>query len=389
MRIIHFALSCFYIEGYKYQENVLPSIHAREGHSVLMVASCVSFNERGEACIIDPVEYHSKDGFDVIRVPYKKPFTSGILRRVRLYDGVYEIINKFKPDIMYFHGCSALELNTIVRYKHEHPEVILFIDNHADKNNSASSYVSLLIQHKLLYRPVLKRALPYTEKLLCPSIECMDFCREVYGVPDDKLEFYPLGGTIFPANKREEFRADVRSNEKVQNEAIVFTHSGKMDAQKRTIDIIKAFKSVQNKDFRLWIIGVLMDDVKDKVLEEIKTDNRISYLGWKKSDELQRYLCASDFYVQPGGQSATMQNAMCCGCALMLYPHKSHKPYLNGNGFYVSSIDDMRNAFQTISEKPENITIMKNRSFEIACNILDYNKIAARITDSVIRRNDS
>ena len=387
MKIIHFALSCFYIEGYKYQENVIPSIHAREGHTVLMVASCVSFDEQGAPCIVEPSKYHSRDGFDVIRVPYKKPFTSGLLRRVRLYEGVYDIIDGFKPDIMYFHGCSAVELDTIVRYKRTHPEVVLFIDNHADRNNSASSKASLLIQHKLIYRPSLKRALPYTEKLLCPSIECMDFCKEVYGVPEEMLEFYPLGGTIIPNDQREKIRSDVREKEKESNDAIVFTHSGKMDAKKRTIDIVKAFKSVENKDFRLWIIGVLMDDVKEKVIEEIKNDCRISYLGWKNSDELTRYLCASDFYVQPGGQSATMQNAMCCGCAVMLYPHKSHKPYLDGNGFYVSTVEDMEKVFREISKHPEKINPMKNRSFEIASGILDYNKLANRITDPVIGRD--
>lgn len=379
MRIIHFALSCFYIEGYNYQENVIPTIHAHEGHTVLMVASCVSFNEHGEPCIVEPTKYHSKNGFDVIRVPYKKLFEVGLLRRFRLYEGVYDIIENFKPDIMYFHGCSALELNTVVRYKRRHPEVVLFIDNHADRNNSASSYASLLIQHKLIYKPSLKKALPYTEKLLCPSIECMDFCREVYGVPDEKLEFYPLGGTIFSIRQREEIRANVRLKENVAQNAIVFTHSGKMDAKKRTIDIIKAFKSVKNEDFRLWIIGVLMDDVKEKVIEEISTDNRISYLGWKNSEELTDYLCATDFYVQPGGQSATMQNAMCCGCAVMLYPYKSHGPYVDGNGFFVSTVDDMRDAFAEISNHPEMCIEMKKKSLEIASELLDYEKLADRV----------
>lgn len=387
MRIIHFALSSFYIEGYKYQENVIPSIHAYNGHAVLMVASCVSFNEKGEPCLVEPSHYHSNDGFEVIRVPYKKPFTSGLLRRVKLYDGVYEIIDNFKPDIMYFHGCSALELNTIVRYKKKHPNVVLFIDNHADRNNSASSHVSLLVQHKMLYKPALKKALPYTEKVLCPSIECMDFCREVYGVPDEKLEFYPLGGIIFSNEQREEIRHDIRSKENVPEDAVVFTHSGKMDKNKRTIDIIKAFKMVDNQDFRLWIIGVLMDDVRNNVLAEIRTDNRISFLGWKNSDDLQQYLCASDFYVQPGGQSATMQNAMCCGCALMLYPHKSHKPYIDGNGYYISTVQDMKDAFSEISVNPKEIASMKKKSFEIASEILDYNKIAARITDPYVGRD--
>ncbi len=379
MRIMHFALSCFYIEGYKYQENVLPTLHARAGHQVMMVASCVSFGQNGEPCIVEPTAYTSKDGFEVIRVPYRKPFHKGILRRARKYIGVYEIIEKFHPDVMYFHGCGALELSTIVKYKKLHPEVVLFLDNHGDRNNSASSAISMFVQYKLLYSPVLKKALPYTEKVLCPSIECMDFCREAYGVPEHLLEFYPLGGMIVEPDQRKTIREEIRRKENVPEDAVVFTHSGKMDAKKRTQDIIRAFSSVQNQNFRLWIIGVLMDDVKDQVLESVSHDPRISYLGWKNSDELMKYLCATDFYVQPGGQSATMQNAMCCGCAVMLYPHKSHRPYVDGNGYYISTVEDMQRVFQEISEHPEKTEEMKNRSFQIASDILDYEKLAALV----------
>lgn len=379
MRIMHFALSCFYIEGYRYQENMLPMIHSQNGNEVIMVASCVSFNNKGETCLVQPVEYHSKDGFDVIRVPYKKPFDIGIMRRMRLYTGVYEIIERFKPDIMFFHGCSARELSTVVKYRKKHPGVKLFIDNHADRNNSATTFFSLYFQHKLIYRPVLRRALPFTEKVLCPSIECMDFCRDIYGVPDSKLEFYPLGGTIIDEKKRMEIMERVRSKEHLTGDHIVFSHSGKMDSKKRTLEIIQAFSAVTNPRFRLWIIGVLMDDVKEKVIAAINDDNRISYLGWKNSEELTDYLCATDFYVQPGGQSATMQNAMCCGCAVMLYPYKSHGPYVDGNGFFVSTVDDMRDAFAEISNHPEMCIEMKKKSLEIASELLDYEKLADRV----------
>lgn len=379
MRIMHFALSCFYIEGYTYQENVLPTIHAQMGHDVLMVASRVSFDKNGSPCLIQPSHYYSKDGFEVIRVPYKKFFSKGILRRIRIYSGVYNIIENFKPDIMYFHGCSALELNTIIKYKKAHPEVTLFLDNHADRNNSASSKLSLVVQHKMLYKWALKRALPYVEKLLCPSIECMDFCRDIYGVPEEMLEFYPLGGTLVSAAERRSIRTEIRKMESISDSNIAFTHSGKMDAKKRTLDIIHAFKSVKNPRFTLWIIGALMEDVKIQVLKEIKTDERIHFLGWKESNDLLRYLCASDVYVQPGGQSATMQNAMCCGCAVMLYPHKSHKPYVQGNGYYISTIDDMKQVFSDLSSHPEKIETLKNRSYEIACDLLDYNKLAQRV----------
>lgn len=379
MKILHCALSCFYIEGFKYQENVLPTLHAQMGHQVMMLASCVSYNKEGKACLVEPTQYRSDDGFDVIRLPYRKGLGGRILRRTRLYPGVYKILEEFKPDIIYFHGCNALELHTFVKYKKKHPEVVLFLDSHTDRNNSASTKLSLHVQHKIMYRSAVKKVIPYAEKFLCPSIECMDFLKEVYKVPETCLEFYPLGGMLRSEQEQQQARKQIREKENVPADCTVFAHSGKMDAKKRTIEIIDAFRAVPDPSFRLWIIGVLMDDVKDEILKKIEDDSRISYLGWKNSDELQDYLCAADVYVQPGGQSATMQNAMCCSCAVMLYPHKSHKPYVDKNGYYISNTQDMIDVFTELSNNPEKVGEMRKRSQEIASEILDYNKMAQRV----------
>ena len=39
MRILHLCLSCFYIDGYNYQENILPRINHEDGHDVRILAS--------------------------------------------------------------------------------------------------------------------------------------------------------------------------------------------------------------------------------------------------------------------------------------------------------------------------------------------------------------
>lgn len=379
MRILHFALSNFYIEGYNYQENVLPRIHSEMGHEVLMLASCESFDDRGCLSSVEPVQYRSVDGFNVIRIPYRKLFRKEPLRRIKTYPKVYQVISEFKPDIMYFHGCGSWEMKTVAKYRKEHPNTKLFIDNHADYHNSARTKLSLIGLHKLIYKNLIHQALPYTEKILCASIECMEFCRGVYNIPKEQLEFFPLGGEIISKDKMEVLRKSVRRKEKITEEDIVFTHSGKFDSRKRTYEIIEAFKTVQNPKFHLWIIGVLMDDVKDKVLDAIEGDKRIHFLGWKPREELIEYLYATDFYVQPGGQSVTMQNAMCCGCAVMLYPHKSHKPYVQGNGYYISDVPDMIRVFRDISENPQRVSLMKEKSYKIAKEILDYQKLAERV----------
>ncbi len=165
----------------------------------------------------------------------------------------------------------------------------------------------------------------------------------------------------------------------VDIDQIMFVHSGKIDKHKRTVDILKAFSQVKSDNIRLVLIGSMTEDVKEEVETLIEADSRVSFVGWKTADELMEYLCAADVYVQPGGQSATMQNAICCGCAMMLYPHKSHEPYLQGNGYYIESIEDMKRVFQEISANQSVLKDMKEKSMEIAGELLDYKKLAARL----------
>ena len=78
---------------------------------------------------------------------------------------------------------------------------------------------------------------------------------------------------------------------------------------------------------------VLKQDVEDEMKRLISQDNRIRFVGWQSADELRRLLCAAEVYVQPGTQSATMQMALCCRCAVVLDDVLSHEPYINGNGW--------------------------------------------------------
>ena len=119
--------------------------------------------------------------------------------------------------------------------------------------------------------------------------------------------------------------------------------------------------------------------MKSKLEPLIEKDKRVNFAGWKVADELIEYLCAADLYVQPGSQSATLQNAICCGCPIMLYPHKSHKPYLRGNGYYVKSKEDMKRVFKEILNHPNLLRTMSDNSEKIAKELLDYKKLAARL----------
>lgn len=379
MRILHLMLSCFYIDNWAYQENILPRQNKKDGHEVLIITSTETYLNPSELGYVTPGHYKNEDGIEIFRIPYNIFIPHFIARKIRSYPKVYEMISAFKPDVILFHGACAYELLTVAKYKKEHPSVKFYVDSHEDYFNSARSTISKEILHRRFYGPILRKVLPYVDKILCVSLGAIEFLNSLYDIPKDKMEFFPLGGDIIPESDRQKKREKIRRENGIEDSVKVFVHSGKMKARKRTVELLDAFSSIPSRGCRLYLIGDISDEIREEVEKIIKKDDRIFYLGWKDNDELVDYLCASDLYLQPGSQSATMQNALCCGCPVMLFPYKSHIPYLKNNGFFVRTKEDMKNVFAKISEYPSCLESMPRESYKVSRELLDYKKLAMRL----------
>lgn len=379
MKILHTMLSCFYIDRYNYQENVLPRQNAADGHEVRIIASTETFVENQRLGYLEPSRYVNEDGIPVARLPYSGWLPHPVMKKVRSYPGVYRLIEEFGPDVILFHGVPALELLTVARYKKDHPDVRLYVDSHEDAHNSGTNWISKWLLHRSLYRSIVSRALPQIDKILYVSLETKDFLTSAYRVPERLMEFYPLGGTVLSDEERRSRRAAVRAELGLDDGQILFVHSGKLDRLKRTEELLRAFSSVQDERFRMVLVGSVPDDLRSVLDPLIAADQRVSFVGWKKPDELLSFLCACDMYLQPGTQSATMQNALCASAPVMLYPHKSHEPFIAGNGFLVKTVEDMARSFADVSRHPARLADMGQASGALARHMLDYRSLAARL----------
>ena len=380
MKILHAMLSCTYSDNFNYQENALPRQNASDGHTVMIVASTETLQVNSSTiCSTPHGSYLNEDNIDVTRVPYATWLPRFLMRKIRAYKSVHEILNTFTPDVIFCHGTSTLELITFSRYIRSHPQVKFFVDSHADQHNSGTNPFSKFILHHLFYRFCLHTALPHITKIFYISHEAKCFLLRFYKAPEHLLEFFPLGGSIPEESKSIAIRAKTRSDLNLSENDILFVHSGKLDTAKRTNCLIEAFSRVHNDNFKLFIIGSMPDNMKQTLVPMIKKDARISWLGWKQANELVEILSACDMYIQPGSQSATLQNALCTFAPIMVFPHSSHQPYLNKNGFFVKTVEDIEQCFLKISECPAILQKMRIESEIIARELLDYTKLARRI----------
>lgn len=379
MRIVHLCLSNYYVDGYSYQENELVGEHVRAGHEVTVVASTETFGANREIVYLQPSEYIGQDGAPVIRLPYRNFLIPFLSRKVRAYPGVADILRKIDPDVIMFHGASGWELVTVAQYKVKNPAVKVFVDSHEDATNSARTFFSRWGLHFGFYRPILRYCLPRIEKILCVNVAAIDFLVTLYGIPRERLEFFPLGGAIITDEEYEKMRSEGRARAKVSASSIVFVQSGKFDASKKLLQSLEAFAQIKAEHARFFIAGHLHDDIRARAEMLIKSDPRVTFLGWQTPSALRALLCAADVYVQPGTQSATMQMSLSCRCAVILDDVPSHYPYLRANGWLVSDEASLLASIQDAVSSTSNLQMMSTRSLEIARELLDYRKLAARI----------
>jgi glycosyltransferase involved in cell wall biosynthesis len=201
----------------------------------------------------------------------------------------------------------------------------------------------------------------------------------MYDIPEEVIEYYPLGGIHINERDREKKRNKIRKELNLKNDDLLLVHSGKMSKFKKTEEILEAFLNVPNENLHLILIGSLCEDIKQNVKNIMSQEPRIRYVGWKNGDEMIDYLCASDLYVQPGTQSVTMQNALCSGSAAALYPYPSHKNLLNDSVFYIQSVEDMIELFNFISKFSDELEEKRIAASKIAKDVLDYKVLASRL----------
>ena len=379
MKIAHVGLVCFFTEGMTYQDNQLTEQNVRDGHEVLYISNAAKY-VNGEIVDTGYEDTVLENGMRLVRLPYERIVNSYFSDKLRKVKGLYKLLCDFAPDIIFSHNLCYLSVADVLRYKKEHPRVKLYADTHTDEKNSGRSWFSMNVQHKLIYKPLYQRAYPYLEKYFYLSQERKDFSVKHYGLPEDKMEFYPLGGRILEDSEYEALRASVRAELGLKDGELMFIHSGKLDAAKRTEELLDAFAAVPELKAKLFVCGSIPQDMEAKLKGLFSRDERVQFLGWKTADELVKLLCAADFYLQPGSQSATMENALCCRTAVMLYPHLAYtSDFDGGNVVWVENAGDMEKAFKAIHSGSIDLKELGNKSSLFASEYLDYRKLAARL----------
>lgn len=377
MKIVHIGPHGLFTEGMTYQDNLLSEQNIKDGHDVYYITNCFLYTE-GKPDRTHYGETRFRNGLRVIRLPGNMILGDKASLKIGYLRGLGDVLERIAPDILMYHGMYGFGLLEMSDYKAHHPTVKLYGDIHANSGNSGSSALSLWALHRIMNKALVQNSLSLFDRIFYIAAEEREFACKNWCIPKSRMESLPLGGTILSDTGYREARNIWRRRLGIAEGELLFFHSGKIDSLKRTDILIDAFSKTPNPNASLVIAGSI-EEGQDAILSAAQKDDRIKCLNWADRDELLGYLCAADVYVQPGSVSATFQNALCCRCAGIAYPHLGYKELFGNAIWYAKDMSELVSLFERISNNQLDVLNKQKEVFEIAKRSLDYRQLARRL----------
>lgn len=382
MKILHICLAERYIDGFGYQENVLTKIHKQMGYDVYIIASTYSLinNKPG---YVKPSKYVNEFGIPVKRLPYISILPQKLAAKLRIYNGTYESIEEICPNIIFIHCASFLDIKQIVKYKKKN-NVQIFVDSHTDYINSARNWLSMNILHKIIYRRCYQMIVPYAEKFFGTLPIRNKFLKDVYHVPEKKIELLPMGIELSTIKglDREMIHKEMRYKYGIQDDDFVVITGGKLEKRKNTVELIKSVLSIMDSHVKLFLFGSISDNIKTEAETLIANNpNKIIYGGWAKAEDIYKYLLLGDLCVFPGTHSAIWEQAVGLGmpCVFKHWENITHVD-LEGNCILIddTSIDGIAKEIVDLFCDRKKLFSMKSIAEEKGPQEFSYEEIAKK-----------
>lgn len=384
MKITHLCLACFYIDNYTYQENVLPKHHKLMGYEVEIIASLVSFDENGKQILLKtPSSYMNNDGIKVTRLAYGNGLLSRVLRK---YKDTIISIKKSEPDILFIHGLQFLDILSVIRFVKNNRNVKIYIDNHSDFSNSARTFISKWILHRIIWRYCAQRTLKYTEKYFGVLPARVDYLKKMYKIPASKIELLLMGAdNLILSDALINFDlTNFRSSINVSNNDFLIVTGGKIDqAKKQVLLLMKAINLLDDVyNIKLLVFGSVQNEIKqefDNLLSE-----KIVYLGWANDLDSYRYFYAADLVIFPGRHSVYWEQVVAIKKPLIVkYWQGTTHVDIGGNCLFLheDSIIEVMNIIKKIYDNTLLFESMKNAAKSSLSEAFLYDKIAKKSID--------
>lgn len=380
MKIVHICLCGTVTDGFTYQDNLLSKYHKRLGYDVTLIASQWIRGMDGEYAIDNRTNYVNADGVQMIRLPMRG---KSIDDRLKVYPRLYQTIEQEHPDILFVHDCQFRDVRTIVRYKKSHPNVRIYVDNHADYSNSGRGWVSKNILHKIIWKHYVQMIAPHVERFYGVMPARVDFLTELYGLDPAQCSLLVMGADDDMVEKAADPDVQRRTRDQynIAVDDFLIVTGGKIDqAKKQTIYLMQAVQNIENPHLRLIVFGSVVDELKDAV-NALVDGPRVQYVGWINAEQSYNLFAIADLAVFPGRHSVYWEQATGQGIPMLVKDWSgTHHVDLGGNVHFLTqeSTEEIQGEIQDLLDHPDHYQQMKDIATTKGLQTFSYLDIARR-----------
>lgn len=320
MKIVH--LVQHYMPGYTYQENYLPAAMAKLGHEVLIVSG------------VDNPEFYT----DVRRAPGETIEDKGvrvvylkvIYRRLHTpIDGLYELLTKEKPDLIFVHGFLLARSFDLLKYERRHKECAMCADTHetyllafnACFSGSLKDRVRRFVYFRLAYRLWRRHMERRYAKVFYVTPPRKTYAVRELGFSEQILFPLWLGAEIesLPYEQKPVLRKKIRAAQGLPADAKILILAGKLDEKKRPAELAEAFLRLNRPGWWLIFAGSMDENIRSHLEMECRDNERIRCTGFLPGDVALEYIAASDLAVYPGAHSVFWEQTVCLGIPALFH----------------------------------------------------------------------
>lgn len=381
MKIVHVCITGIWGAQYAYQENLLPHYQRIMGHDVTIIAPVYSKYSDGKPEKAEAGVSYLDDGTKLIRLKPRIPIWK-LDSHLHLTKGLKKTILEEKPDLLFLHDLCTFSYRCLPKVKKLLPEMRVVFDNHIDTVNSLHSFATRFL-HKFLYRKFLVPKLVRIADVMygvTPS-RC-DFLREIYGVPDEKIQLLVMGADDekMHLGKKDQKRAEIRAKYGVSDDDFLIVTGGKIDLQKNIHVLAEAVNKLDDNHVKLLVFGSISVDLTG-VFEALKSENVI-IIGWISSDKVYDYFYAADLVMFPGQHSVMWEQAVASKvpCAFTKIEGFEHVD-VNGNCILMedNTAEYYKNLILSLRNDSERYAKLKRNANSDKVNCFLYSNIANKV----------
>lgn len=317
MKILHLSLKSLVMDGWNYQDNLLTKFHRKMGYEVMDITSKWIYDKQGNLIIDERNEYVNNDGVIMLRLSMKGK--ESFERRFQHYEELYEKIAEFAPDIIFIHSVNFTDIPEVIRYLKKHKSVKVFVDNHADKNNSGRNWISYNILHKIIWRYYAKMLIPFTIKFFGVTPDRCKYLEETYHIPAEKIELLVMGADdeLVATSTNKESILEIRKKYCISEDDFLVITGGKINSNRpETMQLIRAIQELKTPNVKLIIFGSISEELKEE-FDSLIDGKRILYIGWMEPNDTYDFFAAADLVAFPGLHSVFWEQVVPLGVPLL------------------------------------------------------------------------